>query len=372
MLNRLPTHKPSPFHKPVKAQWLIAILFLIVSTLEYSTPPPYVFGYLYIGAVLLADSGLSRASRTWVTVIAISLTIFNLFVPGAETITLDTVANRLIAAMALIVTGWLSDCNRRFEQAIAQQQIKLQTQEHLNQVREDFASTLTHDLRTPLLGAIETLKAFQQEKFGAVTATQRRVLEIMARSHQASLQLVETLLDVYRNDTEGLILQRKPVDLRALADEAAAMLTDLAVSRRVHLRLRCGDSDFRQSFWVNGDALQIRRVFVNLLENGINHSLRGDKVEIVITNTNTHHVVKVIDNGQGITSDELPLLFERFYQGHGDRQTKGSGLGLYLTRQIIEAHGGTIWAKNNSSQGAVFGFCLPVLVPTAAVSPSLI
>lgn len=368
MSNRSPTHSLSHFHQPFKVQWLIVIMFFIVIILEYSTPPPYVFSYLYIGAVLLADSRLSRANRIQVTAIAVSLTILNLFVPGVETITLATIANRLVAAMALLVTGWLSDRNRRFEQAIAQQQLKLQTQEHLNHVREDFASTLTHDLRTPLLGAIETLKAFQQEKFGTVTAAQRRVLEIMTRSHQASLQLVETLLDVYRNDTEGLKLQRQPVDLRTLADEAAAMLTELAATRRVHLRLRCGESDFRQAFWVNGDALQLRRVFVNLLENGINHSLRGGKVKIVITHTDTSHVVKVIDSGQGITSDELPLLFERFYQGHGDRQTKGSGLGLYLTRQIVEAHGGKIWAENASSQGAVFGFCLPALVPAASAS----
>ncbi|NJL36700.1 MAG: HAMP domain-containing histidine kinase [Leptolyngbyaceae cyanobacterium SM1_4_3] len=368
MSNRSPTHTPDYFHQPSKARGLIVIMFCVVITLEYSTPPPYVFGYLYIGAVLLADSRLSRANRIQVTAIAISLTMLNLVIPGVEPINFATLINRLIAVIALVVTSWLSDRNRQFEQAIAQQQLKLQTQEHLNHVREDFASTLTHDLRTPLLGAIETLKAFQQGKFGTVTATQRRVLEIMARSHQASLQLVETLLDVYRNDTEGLKLQRKPVDLRTLADEAAAMLTELAAARRVHLRLRCGESDFRQSFWVNGDVLQLRRVFVNLLENGINHSLRGGKVEIVITHTDTSHVVKVIDSGRGITSDELPLLFERFYQGHGDRQTKGSGLGLYLTRQIVEAHGGTIWAENGSSQGAVFGFCLPALVPAASAS----
>jgi two-component system NarL family sensor kinase len=368
MSNRSPTHSLVHLHQSSKARWLIVIMFLIVIILEYSTPPPYVFGYLYIGAVLLADSRLSRTNRIQVTAIAVSLTMLNLVIPGVEPINLATLANRLIAVMALIVTSWLSDRNRQFEQAIAQQQLKLQTQEHLNHVREDFASTLTHDLRTPLLGAIETLTAFQQEKFGAVTAAQRRVLEIMTRSHQASLQLVGTLLDVYRNDTEGLDLQRNPVDLRTLADEAVAMLTELAAFRRVHLRLRCGDSDFRQAFWVNGDALQLRRVFVNLLENGINHSLRGGKVEIVIANVDTNHIVKVIDNGQGITSDELPLLFERFYQGHGDRQTKGSGLGLYLTRQIVEAHGGTIWAENGSSQGAMFGFCLPALVPAASAS----
>jgi two-component system NarL family sensor kinase len=73
-------------------------------------------------------------------------------------------------------------------------------------------------------------------------------------------------------------------------------------------------------------------------------------VEIVLESDSSYQVVKIVDNGRGITPDELPRLFERFYQGHSDRQSMGSGLGLYLTRQIIEAHGGTVWGKNRFSQ----------------------
>ena len=107
----------------------------------------------------------------------------------------------------------------------------------------------------------------------------------------------------------------------------------------------------------------MQRVFRNLLINGINHSPRGSKVEVILESDSAHHLVKVIDNGPGITGDQLPYLFERFYQGHSDRQAKGSGLGLYLTRQIIEAHGGTIWAENRTPHGALFGFRLPTCQP---------
>ena len=71
-------------------------------------------------------------------------------------------------------------------------------------------------------------------------------------------------------------------------------------------------------------------------------------------------VVKILDSGSGITTEELPFLFQRFYQGHSDRQAKGTGLGLYLCRQIIEAHQGIIWADNRDPVGAVFGFKLPI------------
>lgn len=353
---------------PSKTQWVIVGLFAVIIVLEFSTPPPYVFGYLYIGAVLLANARLSRNATNRVTIVSVMLTILNLAVPGLEPVTVATVANRLIAVVALVITAWLSDRNRYYQEAIARQHSKIQAQEQLNRVREDFASTLTHDLKTPLLGAIETLNAFQNEKFGIITPAQRRVLEIMNRSHKTTLQLVETLLDVYRNDIEGLNLHYQPVNLVTVAEEAISTLTELASTRQVHMNLGYGASDFRPSLWVSGDPLPLQRVFVNLIANGINHSYRGGKVEVTLTSQDTAHIVQIADQGQGLSNAEKSLLFDRFYQGDGDRQAKGSGLGLYLSRQIIEAHGGTIWAKQRQPQGAIFGFRLPALISTSTDS----
>ncbi|BAZ32715.1 integral membrane sensor signal transduction histidine kinase [Cylindrospermum sp. NIES-4074] len=341
-----------------RTYWLIAIAFAVVIGLEYLTPPEYVFGYLYTGTILLANSRLQRTAVLGVTLAAAGLTLLNLFIPGVEATNLPTVANRLIAVLALVVTGWLSYRNRRNEEAIAYTQAQLRFQKQLARIREDFISTLTHDLKTPLLGAIETLKSFGNGQFGEVTSLQGQVLQTMARSHRHSLQLVETLLDVYRNDAQGVKLQLSPVNLLTLAQEAIATLTELARTRQVSVSLYSGASDLQGFFWVNGDALQLRRVFSNLLINGINHTPRGGKVEVVLETDSGYQVVKVLDSGSGITEEELPHIFERFYQGKGDRLVPGSGLGLYLTRQIIEAHGGTIWAENRSLQGAKFGFKL--------------
>lgn len=345
----------------LKTFWLVVGLFAIVLTLEFSTPPDYVFGYLYIGPILLASMRLSRITTFSATGIAGILTMLNIWIPGIEAVRISTIASRLIAVLALVVTGILSDRNRLYQRTLLKQQAKIQAQEKLASLREDFASTLTHDLKTPLLGAIETLKAFQQESFGTVQLAQQSVLATMVRSHQTTLQMVETLLDVYRNDNEGLKLQLAPVDLVAIAEEVAASLTALASSRRVHISLNYGNSDFRQFLWVNGDTLQLQRVFANLLANAINHSPRGSKVEVVLETSSAEQMIKVIDNGAGIGAEELPHLFERFYQGPSDRQAKGSGLGLYLSRQIIAAHNGTIWAENRHPSGAIFAFRLPAL-----------
>ncbi len=341
--------------------WLVIGLFAVIALLEFMTPPDYVFGYLYIGPILLASARLPRIVTLQATVVASILTILNIEVPGSYAVRVSTVASRLIAILALVVTGVLSDRNRLYQQALSQQQAKFQAQQKLASMREDFVSTLTHDLKTPLLGAIETLQALERENFGHLLPEQKKVLATIIHSHQNSLQLVETVLDVYRNDVEGLKLNKKPVNLVEIAEEVAATLAQLACSRSVHITFDHGESDWRKYLWVYGDAFQLQRVFVNLLTNAINHSPRGGKVEVVLEAGSSCHTAKIIDSGPGIQPQEAPNLFKRFYQGHSDRQAKGSGLGLYLSRQIIEAHGGKIWAENRSPHGAVFAFQLPVL-----------
>ncbi len=338
--------------------WTTVGLFGLVLTLEMLTPPDYVMGYLYISPILLANPRLNRHNILLITAIAVILTLSNIWIPGQQEIHPAMVANRLITGLALVVTGTLSDRNRHIQQTLTQQQSKLQIQAKLASLREDFAATLAHDLKTPILGAIATLIAFDREQFGQVQPHQKNVLSTIIRSHQNSLQLVETLLDVYHNDIEGLQLHRTPVDLTKLAESTATALADLAASRHVYISLHYGASDFRTFLWVNGDAFQLQRVFTNLLTNAINHSPRGAKVEVLLGTQDAHPVVKIIDAGAGIQPEEMSHLFDRFYQGESDRQASGSGLGLYLARQIIEAHDGTIWAENRSPQGAIFGFRL--------------
>jgi two-component system, NarL family, sensor kinase len=347
--------------------WLrIVLLFLAIAILEYATPPTYVIGYLYVGAILLADLHTSTDENRFIGVLAILLTMLNLVIPGTHPITLPDIINRSIVAIALAITIWLLEINRQNRQTVIRQQYQLQTQSKMADLKEDFAATLTHDLRTPLLGAVETIKAFQSENFGEVTPAQRRVLEIMMTSHKNTIELVQTLSDVYKHDLEGLVLETEVIDLVTLAEQAILELNQLASNRQIILRLGYSNSDFRQACWVKGDRTQLYRVFLNLIVNAIDHSLRGGKIEIIFAARGSDRMVEVKDTGQGIKTEELPLLFERFYQANSDRHAKGSGLGLYLSRQIIEAHGGKIWAETRSPQGAIFKFTLPAHFPSNA------
>jgi two-component system, NarL family, sensor kinase len=361
MFENIPAQKAS-----ISWAGIVLGLIFMVFLLEFSTPSEYIFGYLYTAPILLASARLQRLRTIQVTSVAIALTLLNLWIPDPAPISGSTIANRIIAVMALLVTGFLSDRNRHFQGAIAQQRGQIAANEKLIQLREDFTLTLTHDLKTPLLGAIETLKAFQDERFGQVSATQMQVIATMERSHRTSLQLLETLLDIYRNDTEGLTLHLNPIDLTALIEETLKTLTNLATSRRVYLSVDYGGingDNLRRSLWVRGDRLQLQRVVTNLIMNAINHSPRGNHIKVILEPDASYQVVKILDSGCGIQPEELSHLFERFYQGQSDRQVTSSGLGLYLSRQIIVAHGGTIWAENRSPTGALFGFKLPIAAP---------
>ncbi len=342
---------------------LVVIVLLVILALDFFTPPEYILGFLYLFPLLLANRRLPQRLVLIITGIIAFLMLLNLWFPNSALTTLPAIVNRLIADLSLIVAAILSLRNTGYAKAIVNQQAEFAAQSQLTSLREDFASTLTHDLKTPLLGAIATLNAFLEGQFGSISQVQTQVLATMERSHKTSVQLLETLLDIYRNDATGLVLHLETIDLTQLVEETANQVAGFAHHRQVQITVWHGNSEFRRSLRMQADALQLQRVLMNLLVNAINHSSRGDRVEVRLSSSGFHHSVQVRDQGAGLKPEVIAQLFQRFYQGNSDRQAKGTGLGLYLARQIITAHHGTIWAEPVSPKGAIFAFQLPVSQP---------
>lgn len=358
MLNRVLNIKEALLsnNQNLKTYLLIITLFAVLIALEYSTPPEYVFGYLYTAPILLASLRLHRPITLPITLVAVALTLLNLFIPVTKEVDFADITNRLIAGAALITTGSLGNINRqRYQRIIAHQEAELKFQEQLVHIREDFIYTLTRDLKAPLLGAIEAIESLLQNRFGDIMPAQRQVLEVMSRSHINTVRLVQTMLDVYHNDTQGLKLRLAPINLSNLVQEVITTLTQLANSRNVQVNF---DQD-NQSVPAYGDAAQLEKVLTTLLTNAINYASRDGEVKILLSAEPTRYTIKVLDDGRAIPQEELPYVFERFYQGEGDRQGMALGLYLYLSRQIITAHKGKIWAEN-SPHGVLFGFSIPI------------
>lgn len=241
-------------------------------------------------------------------------------------------------------------------------------QDQMVRQQEDFVMRLTHDLRTPLVAADRMLGLFHQEALGALSADMREAVGSMIKSNSNLLQMVNTLLEVYRHDAGSKTLTFVPCNLREIVDEVVHELSPLATERGLTLIAELEASDQSENR-VMGDRLELRRVLTNLVGNAIKFTDTGwVKVRLskmAEMNTATHDssvlpvLLEVSDSGTGIALEEQPTLFERFRQGNHKRS--GSGLGLYLSRRIIESHQGSIELQSEPGKGSAFIIHLPAI-----------
>lgn len=226
-----------------------------------------------------------------------------------------------------------------------------------NQQLEDLIGTLSHDLRTPLLANRMTLNAMIGGAFGPMGNSVINVLRDYHESNENLIKLVETLLDISRYEAGGSqLLNREPLYWPKICDRVITWIQNSSESKcllKVHVVSGLPT--------VYGDAIEIQRVLQNLVENAVRVSDPGQVVFIEVSAPNRASIhVAVCDQGPGLSGQDVGQLFYRFSQATG-RQGR-AGLGLYLCRQIIEAHGGKIWVDNHKSQGtgATFAFSLPI------------
>ncbi len=350
-----------PF-RPITAY--IASMFAFIMVLEFTTEPEYIFGYLYVGPILLANWFLDRRSTAFVTALSVALTLLNLVFPRQALASSVAVVDRLITVAALLTVAYLGLQYRRIQEEAARQKAALQTEEELSRAQSDFVATLTHDLKTPLLGAQQTLQFFGQEQFGAITPQQQGVIETLLKSNHKLLALVDTLLAIYRNRLSGPKLDRQVRNIDELCAEQIVELQDLALSRQIELVY-----EGAEGVHLAVDGLQLGRVVANLVGNAINHTPRGGRVIVRLLQAAAEVRLLVEDTGSGIPPTDIRRIFDRFYQSDNTRHIPGTGLGLYLSRQIVEAHGGRIWAVNRPGGGCLFAVALPA--PTAGAEVQL-
>lgn len=223
--------------------------------------------------------------------------------------------------------------------------------------REDFVSRLTHDLRTPLVAADRMLQLFQQGALGEMPPTMSEAVATMIRSNQNLLDMVNTLLEVYRYEAGRKALNFTDVDLQDLLKEVIAELSPLAQEKDLAIR----SSFVPETIIVEGDRLELHRVFTNLIGNAIKFTDAGSvsiNLQVETQDLQACAVVEVEDTGSGISEEDQKHLFMRFRQGKHKRS--GSGLGLHLSRRIVTTHKGTIEVQSALGEGTKFTVRLPI------------
>ena len=235
--------------------------------------------------------------------------------------------------------------------------------ERITKMREDFVSRLTHDLRTPMVAADRMLGLLLDNALGELSLEMQQALQTMARSNKNLLAMVNNLLQVYRFEAGKQRLNFAKVSLANLIKDVVQELQPLAQEKGLSLALNL-DSNVPA---LEGDRLELQRVVTNLLGNAIKFTDQGEitlHLHLEPTALPTQPlsaqqiILKVEDTGVGIQLEEQALLFERFRSGRDQRA--GSGLGLHLSRYILEAHGGTIKVTSEPGHGSCFTVHLPL------------
>lgn len=231
-------------------------------------------------------------------------------------------------------------------------------QKKADRLRDDFIATLTHDLRTPLLAAIQTLKFFLDGAVGKLEDKQKLLLATMQKSNEDLLGLVNALLEVYKYDAEKLTLNKSDFKIYDLAKHVYDELKPLSDTKNIEFEIDCNEKELL----ITADRSELRRVICNLCGNAINYTPDGGKVIITIKKQANDLIFSVSDTGCGIPQEDIPNMFQRFSQGTSKKRSVGTGLGLYLSRQIIESHGGKIWLESVLNKGSEFSFILTDVV----------
>lgn len=229
----------------------------------------------------------------------------------------------------------------------------------LDKAKSEFLSIASHQLYTPLTALKGYLSMVQEGDYGPLGAKQRPVIDILRQSSDRLIELIRNLLDVSRIESGRLELSLESLDLAALTRDLVKELTPNA--ERKKLTLTFGESTGALPHVV-GDAQRLRQVLLNTVDNAIKYTDHGQVTVRVIQNKNTL-VYSVQDTGKGIAANEIERLFTKFTRVGGAHKynTEGTGLGLYVARQIVREHHGDIWVESpGMSKGSTFFMRLPM------------
>ncbi|HEY0895192.1 MAG TPA: PAS domain S-box protein [Sphingobacteriaceae bacterium] len=223
----------------------------------------------------------------------------------------------------------------------------------LNAKKDEFIGMASHELKTPLTSMTGYLQILERQQKDELSRNfVRKTIEKAGKL----IALVSDLLDISKIEAGKLQLNKEPFDVRPLVDEAIELIQLSTTTHRIIL-----DTDV-ECFLIEGDKQRVEQVIVNLLTNAIKYSPASDAVYVYLQKTDSGIRIGVRDTGIGIPREKLGNIFSRFYRVEGlSPHMSGLGIGLYITREIVERHHGKIWVESTEGSGSTFWFSLPII-----------
>jgi signal transduction histidine kinase len=231
----------------------------------------------------------------------------------------------------------------------------------LDKLKAEYVSIASHELKTPINVILGYLQLMEEGVYGQVTDKQRQVIETISTQGKTLARLASQLLDVSRFEAGGGRIEPRPIELHMMLDELEQTFHVLAVQRGINFHITRMPGLPDEVVW---DPERMNEVTGNLLSNAFKFTPAAGTIELTAAPSNGSVRIQVRDTGAGIPPEQLPHVFEKFYQADNQRaaSAKGSGLGLAIAKEIVEAHKGQILCESEVGKGTTFTLILPVSV----------
>ena len=255
------------------------------------------------------------------------------------------------------VRSYVDQVERDRAALLANEQASRREAEAANRAKDVFLATLSHEMRTPLNAIVGWLSLLRHEH--AETRHFQEGLKVIERNTTAQVQLIDDLLDVSRIISGKLRVDIHPCELTDVINAGVNMMRPAAEARGITLNVQLDPS--ASGAWC--DSVRIQQVVWNLVSNAVKFTPKGGRVDVTLSREKSSFQIQVKDNGQGISSELLPHVFDRFRQADSStrRRFAGLGLGLSIVKYIVEAHGGTVEANSpGEGKGSTFTVRLPI------------
>jgi len=224
----------------------------------------------------------------------------------------------------------------------------------LQRQREDILRAVSHDLRNPLAGILGQAELCERRLAKAGLERERAGAAAIIAAARRMNTLIQDLVDAARSESGQLQLNRQRLDPRAFATDLKERLASLLETERIHVEIPPG----LPAVWADPDRLE--RILTNLWSNALKYSAPSTPVTVTARQEGGLVILSITDRGPGIPPEDLPRLFQRYFRTAAGRERReGVGLGLYISRRLVEAHGGRIWVESQVGKGSTFSFSLP-------------
>ena len=268
---------------------------------------------------------------------------------------LETAVNRLFETMydrEMMIKEYqstLAKKNLTLEEIIKQEK-------QLQLFKEEFAATLTHDMKVPVIAELNSLNYLIEGRFGPLTDKQAEILNLMKNSNQELKDLIENMLETYKLEQKTLSLNFTNNNVNEFINSIVKEMYPIAVSTSHSIKT---DLSATENIFSEFDNMQMKRVFKNLIQNAISFSPESSDINIKSDNQETKIKFYITNKGSGISKEELELIFQKYYSGQSKFKKAGTGLGLYLAQQLVLAHNGKIEADCSKDGFTTFVLTLP-------------